>query len=178
MTPSPINHIFMQKSLMEHHMTLSQTAEHALRAVLYLARQPNGTRVPAEVIARSLDAPRNYLSKTLGVLAKSGVITSARGPTGGFRLEVPAEELTLARVVRPFRETNGSPVCLTGDRECNAESPCSTHAQWSALQAEILAPMERTTIADLLGRPSLDGALPEAGAPSPATCTNNGGNGR
>jgi Rrf2 family protein len=159
-------------------MTLSQTAEHALRAVLYLARQPEGARVPAEVIASSLDAPRNYLSKTLGLLAKAGVITSARGPTGGFRLEVPPEELTLARVIRPFGESNGSPVCMTGDRECNAEEPCGTHATWSALQAEVLAPMERTTIADLLGRPSLNGAPNEAGAPSPASCHTNGGNER
>jgi Rrf2 family protein len=137
-------------------MALSQTAEHALRAVLYLARQPNGSRVPAEVIAEALAAPRNYLSKTLGTLAKAGVITSARGPKGGFRLAVPAVELSLSRVIGPFGETNGSPVCVAGGSPCDPGNPCATHERWTAVQAELLAPMERTTIADLLGAPNGD----------------------
>jgi Rrf2 family protein len=145
-------------------MQLSQTAEHALRAVLYLARQSTGKRVPAEAIADALAAPRNYLSKTLGALAKAGVITAARGPHGGFRLAVPAGELSLARVVRPFMESHGSEVCLAGDSACDAGNPCSTHARWVAVQAELLAPMERTTIADLLGRPTSGGARFKAGA--------------
>jgi Rrf2 family protein len=145
-------------------MQLSQTAEHALRAVLYLARQPNGARISAESIAEALAAPRNYLSKTLGALAKAGVITSARGPNGGFRLAVPAGELSLARVVRPFTESIGTAVCLAGDRECDGRNPCSTHEHWSAVQAELLAPMERTTIADLLGQPGNGRARSEAGA--------------
>ncbi len=145
-------------------MAFSQTAEHALRAVLYLARQPNGARVPAEVVAEALGAPRNYLSKTLGVLAKAGVITSARGPHGGFRLAVPAGELTLARVVSPFREAAGSGVCLAGGRRCDAADPCSTHARWEAVQAELLAPIQGTTIADLLGEVVSGGAEPGAGS--------------
>jgi Rrf2 family protein len=147
-----------------NHMALSQTAEHALRAVLYLARQPNGTRIPAEAIADALSAPRNYLSKTLGTLAKAGVITSARGPHGGFRLAVPATELSLAAVIGPFGDSNGSPVCVAGGRPCNADRPCPTHERWSAVQAELLAPMERTTIADLLGAPANGGARSRIGA--------------
>jgi Rrf2 family protein len=145
-------------------MALSQTAEHALRAVIYLARQPNGSRVPAEVIAEALAAPRNYLSKTLGLLAKAGVISSARGPNGGFRLAVPAGELTLARVVAPFNEHGRSGVCLTGDRRCDGLNPCVTHEQWAAVQADLLAPMEGTTIADLLGQPTNGRARSRAGA--------------
>jgi Rrf2 family protein len=155
-------------------MIITQTAEHALRAVLYLAGQPGRDRVPAESIAEALAAPRNYLSKTLGTLAKAGVITSARGPTGGFRLAVPPEQLTLARVIGPFQESHHSPVCMTGGRRCGTQEPCATHARWSALQAELLAPMERTTIADLLGPSSNGGARTEAGATGPATFTSNG----
>lgn len=132
-------------------MTLSQTAEHALRAVLFLARQPRGSRVPAGTIARALSAPRNYLSKTLGALAKEGLITSARGPHGGFRLAVAPEVLTLARVVRAFDETADPSACLEGGRACNAAEPCAAHERWTAVRAAAREPMERTTIADLLG---------------------------
>lgn len=156
-------------------MALSQTAEHALRAVLYLARQPNGARVPAEVIADALAAPRNYLSKTLGSLARAGVVTSARGPNGGFRLEVPASQLTLARVVGPFSESAGGGACMNGGGVCDAGRPCAAHERWTAVLRELLAPMERTTIADLLGRPTGSRARTEAGATGPASFTTNGG---
>ncbi len=57
---------------------LSATAEHALRAVLYLAQTPEATVVPADKIAETLGAPRNYLAKTLNVRAKAGVVRSSR----------------------------------------------------------------------------------------------------
>lgn len=134
-------------------MTLSQTAEHALRAVLFLARQPEGARIPAETIADALGAPRNYLSKTLGMLAREGLITGVRGPTGGYRLERPATELTLAEVVGPFEEAVGAKACLEGGRRCDARTPCAAHARWTEVRRAARAPMEETTIADLLGAP-------------------------
>lgn len=135
-------------------MTLSQTAEHALRAVLFLARQPEGTRVPAEAIAEALDAPRNYLSKTLGMLAREGFISGLRGPTGGYRLERPVAELTLAEVVGPFEEASGAGVCLEGGRLCDGSNPCGAHARWTEVRRAARAPMEQTTISELLGAPS------------------------
>lgn len=146
-------------------MTLSQTAEHALRAVLFLARQPRGVRVPAESIAEALGAPRNYLSKTLGLLAREGLITGARGPTGGFRLERSPEELTLAEVVGPFEEpVKGGRICMEGGRECDGAAPCGAHARWTAVQRAARAPMEETVIADLLRVPAGDVRSEEAAA--------------
>ena len=133
-------------------MALSQTAEHALRAVIFLARQPAGARVPAEVIADALAAPRNYMSKTLGTLARAGLVTSARGPRGGFRLEIPATELSIARVVDSFDEPRGPSACLVGGRACDPANPCQAHERWRVVRRGSRAPMETTTIADLLGR--------------------------
>ena len=80
---------------------LSQTAEYALRAVLHIAAV--GTERPVAVgeIAQALDVPRNYLSKTLHQLVRAGILTSTRGPTGGFQLAMPAESLTLQRIASP-----------------------------------------------------------------------------
>lgn len=135
---------------------LSQTSEHALRAVLFLARQPENTSVPADVIARALGAPPKYLAKTLNVLAKQGILSSMRGPTGGFRLAVSADALTLARVVQPFDEPRNSGMCLLGGRPCDAREPCAAHAHWTAIAEQVWAPLETSTIAELL-----NGANPE-----------------
>ena len=82
---------------------LNQTTEHAIRALLYLAQRPAGEAVPAERIARALGAPANYLGKTLSALARHGLVSSTRGPAGGFRLRPAADEIALARVVEGVR---------------------------------------------------------------------------
>jgi len=127
---------------------ISQTAEHALRAVLYLARQPGPT--PAVEIAAALGAPSNYLSKTLHRLAKAGVVIGTRGPTGGFRLTVSPEELPIARVIEAFDEPRGSGTCLLGGHRCNPLEPCAAHRHWTAIKEEARGALARTTVADLL----------------------------
>lgn len=128
---------------------LSQTAEYALRAVLYLARHENG-RVSADTIASALGAPANYMSKTLHQLARAGIVDGARGPTGGFRLAIPAERLTVARVAETFGTAPTTTVCLLGDRLCNSRRPCAAHERWVEVTNAMRAPLENTTIADLL----------------------------
>lgn len=132
---------------------LSQTSEHALRAVLYLAqRAQREEHVSAEVIAEALGAPRNYLSKTLNALAREGIVSSTRGPNGGFRLEAAPERLTLAEVVRPFDEPRSRRICLLGGRPCGDRTPCDAHFRWKAVSEAVWAPLRRTTVAELLDR--------------------------
>jgi Rrf2 family protein len=129
---------------------LSQTAEHALRATLFLARTAPGDPISADVIAEALGAPRNYLSKTLNTLAKRGLLSSTRGPYGGFQLARAAAEVTIAEVIHAFDEPRAKGICLLGGRPCNDGDPCGAHFRWKAIAAEMLAPLNNTTIADLL----------------------------
>ncbi|MBR9988328.1 MAG: Rrf2 family transcriptional regulator [Gemmatimonadetes bacterium] len=129
---------------------LSQTAEYALRAALFLARAQNRRPVTADVIARALGAPPNYMSKTLNVLAKAGILTGMRGPTGGFMLVRDPETLTVAEVVGTFDEPAQRPICLLGGRPCNADRPCQAHARWVTLTSAMREPLSSTTVADLL----------------------------
>lgn len=131
---------------------LSQTSEYALRAVIYLAQAPPGTPVKLEQMAERLGAPRNYLSKTLHQLARAGVLSSGRGPAGGFRLAVPPERLTLADVVAPFEPpTTLARRCLLGPGECSDAHPCVAHTRWKVVAAPMRGFFRETTVADLLG---------------------------
>jgi Rrf2 family transcriptional regulator, iron-sulfur cluster assembly transcription factor len=128
---------------------LSQTAEYALRAVLYLARADRP--VAADQIAEALGAPRNYLSKTLHALAKAGIVKGLRGPNGGFRLAVPAQDLTLARVIDAFDGAEKTSMCLLGGVPCSGATPCDAHHRWSAIAQSARGPLATTTVAELLG---------------------------
>ena len=127
---------------------LSLTAEYALRAVLALARA-NGRGLKATRIADDTGTPRNYMSKTLNALAKEGIITSRRGPTGGFALGRPASEISVAQIVRTFCEERAPARCLLADRACNPEAPCAVHDRWSEVVAATQAPLDMS-IAELL----------------------------
>lgn len=129
----------------------SATADYALRAMLVLARRHGTGPVRTEEIADATGAPRNYLSKTLHALVKAGVVTSARGPAGGFALAVCPEALTLARVIDCFDEPRPQTRCLLGTGPCHVARPCAAHQRWSAIAEAQRAPLTRTTIADLLG---------------------------
>ena len=138
---------------------LSSTSDYALRAILVLAQADHGRPMRADEIARATGAPANYLAKTLNALAKAGLVSSARGPQGGFTLAVPAEELSLAHIVDCFEEARPSTRCLLGNRPCDALHPCRAHHLWTAVQEARRAPLAHTTVADLLaGSPDVPSA--------------------
>lgn len=110
---------------------LSQTANHALRALLYMARQGAGTVVTAKEMAGATGAPPRYLAKTLQVLATAGLVRGTRGRVGGYTLVVPAESITVGDVMRAFETTDETPDrCLLGDRSCSPSAPCVAHVRW------------------------------------------------
>jgi Rrf2 family iron-sulfur cluster assembly transcriptional regulator len=131
---------------------LSQTAEYALRTVLYLADSPADGVARVEELAVRLDVPRNYLSKTLHRLAREGVLSSTRGKGGGFRLAIPPDQLPLLRVIAPFDEMSAVRRCLLGRPECSDRHPCPAHHHWRAVSDQVTAFFRDRTVADLLGQ--------------------------
>lgn len=100
-------------------------------------------------IAERLEVPRNYLSKILHVLARAGVLTSSRGPGGGFQLSKPASELTLAEVVERFDQLPADSGCLLGRPECSDRDPCPAHDRWKGISIAVKDFFRETSIADL-----------------------------
>jgi len=129
-------------------MWLSSTAQQAISAVLCIAAA-GGEPMRVQTIAAATGAPRNYLSKILHVLARAGVLSSGRGPRGGFRLAGPAERLTLAAVTGPF-ERPGQRRCLLGRPTCRDATACPAHRRWSKVASGVEDYFQTTTIARLL----------------------------
>jgi Rrf2 family protein len=132
---------------------LSQTAEYALRTVLYLAARQGDELHRVSEIAEDLDIPQNYLSKTLHLLARAGVLTSSRGKHGGFRLTKPPSKITLAEVVAPFDGPTGARICLLGRAACSDSDPCPAHGRWKSVSTEVSTFFRETMVSDLLESP-------------------------
>lgn len=130
-------------------MLLSQTGEYALRAVLYLAAHGTDRAVQVAEMARALDLPQNYLSKTLHQLARAGVLASTRGKSGGFRLAVAPDRLALARIVAPFGDIEDRRRCLLGRATCSDRTACAAHTRWKEVAEKLSTFFRETTVADL-----------------------------
>jgi len=102
-----------------------------------------------EDMAAALDVPRNYLSKVLHVLAREGLLTSVRGPRGGFSLARDPADILLADVILHFDDIATASGCLLGRARCSDQTPCAAHARWRGVAEEVRAFLNQTTVGDL-----------------------------
>lgn len=130
-------------------MRISAKADYAVRAVAELAAADGEKPVKAERIATAQSIPLNFLENILGELRHAGVVRSHRGAEGGFRLARPAEEVTVADVIRavegPLASVRGGP-----PEDAKYDGVAESLPQvWIAVRANLRRVMERVTIADI-----------------------------
>ena len=126
---------------------LSKTAEYALRAVVWLAREPNITE-SADVLAEQTKVPRRYLHKVLQDLVKAKLVRSQSGPGGGYALTRPPGKITILDVVNavaPMERIRNCPLGLPSHARL-----CPLHAELDRVYASAEAALSRVTIAQLL----------------------------
>lgn len=128
---------------------LSSTSTYALRALALLATRPSEPAVARDIAGRA-SIPTGYLSKILGQLARTGVLTAVRGIKGGYTLARPPDEITLAEVVSCFEEAVRSPGCVVGGgRTCPKSARCRAHDRWRLVVDAFSSFLASTTVADL-----------------------------
>ena len=127
---------------------LTQTAEYALRVVLYIAAVEKGEPIRVDSVAEALSIPRNYLSKVMHVLARRGTLRSIRGPAGGFLLGRDADDISLAEVIAEFDPLEDR--CLLMRRACSDATPCVAHHRWKSVATEMRGFFRDTTVGEIV----------------------------
>lgn len=112
----------------------SPTAQHAIRAMLYLARRTDSLPVQSREIAASEDIPAAYLSKILRQLIRSGLLRSTMGPGGGYALARAANTIHVHEVLNavdelPHLQSN----CILGRGKCSDRDRCALHDRWKTV---------------------------------------------
>lgn len=131
---------------------LSVTTEYALRAMTYLARQPQVGIVLGRDLSREADVPSAYLTKVLLVLRNAGFVETVRGTGGGYRLAKSPEQIFLIEIVELFEGQKTNSKCLMGhSKECSEQQPCSAHRIWQGLRAAYLGLLISTSLAEFAG---------------------------
>lgn len=127
---------------------LSQTAEYALRAVVYLATR-TGRPCTTEEVADRTRVPAAYLAKILQGLSKAGLVRSQRGVGGGVSLARRPAEVTLLDVVSAVEPIKRPRACPLGAGGLDA-GLCRLHARVDEAMAAVEQTFADTTLAELL----------------------------
>ena len=85
-------------------MKMSTKGRYAVMAVIDIGEHSAGKPVPLADIAARQDISQEYLEQLFGKLRRSGIVTSARGPGGGYVLARAAEDITMADVIQAVDE--------------------------------------------------------------------------
>jgi Rrf2 family protein len=128
---------------------ISKTGLNALKALATLASLDDNEYMGANVIAEKIDAPRNYLGKILGTLAREGIVISQKGSGGGVRLVSRPEKISLFDALEPIEHLSEWTTCFFRDGSCRDKCACSVHSKWGPVRDQYLKFLKTTTIADL-----------------------------
>lgn len=130
---------------------LSQTAEYALRAIVFLADH-HGVPKTAEMIGETTKVPLGYLAKILQGLARNGLIVSQRGLHGGFTLLRSPNDLTIYDVVQAIDPINRITTCPL-NLPNHGQELCPLHRRLDNAALAVETAFKRTTVAQMLAEP-------------------------
>jgi len=135
-------------------MKLSTKGRYAVMAMVDLARNSGGKSVALNDIAVRQEISLSYLEQLFAKLRRGGLVISARGPGGGYRLARSAAETRIADIIlavdEPIKATRcelGSPKGCTGH-----QGRCVTHDLWEELGRQIQIFLSAVTLDDVVNK--------------------------
>lgn len=132
-------------------MLFSKTFGYALRGILYIALVTDEKeRVHVDEIAEKLSVPRHFMGKIMKRLVKHQLLTSTKGPSGGFTLNPDTLDKPIWDLIDITDGLGAFTHCVLRLQECNAANPCPMHHRIESTRGELKQIFANTTIGELL----------------------------
>ncbi|HKQ94235.1 MAG TPA: Rrf2 family transcriptional regulator [Aestuariivirgaceae bacterium] len=132
-------------------MKLSTKGRYAVMAMADIASQPPAMPVSLAAIAERQHISQEYLEQLFAKLRRRGIVESARGPGGGYRLARDPEDIRISDIViavdEPLQVTRCAGDAIDG---CVDGHKCITHDLWSALGRQIYSFLSAVTLGDVI----------------------------
>jgi Rrf2 family transcriptional regulator, iron-sulfur cluster assembly transcription factor len=132
-------------------MRLTTKGRFAVTAILDLALSQKGGPVTLADISGRQGISLAYLEQLFGKLRRKSLVTSVRGPGGGYLLAKSADELSIADIIRAVDEPMDATQC-GGKENCHDDHKCLTHDLWAGLNDRIDEYLSSVTIGQLVAR--------------------------
>ncbi|WP_380873761.1 SUF system Fe-S cluster assembly regulator [Sphingomonas sp. DBB INV C78] len=137
-------------------MRLSSLADYAVVMLTAAARHSDAeTRLSATLLSEETGVPLPTAQKLMGRLAGAGLLTSARGTGGGFRLARDPAEINLAEIIEAVEGPIAMTACTEhGRHDCGFEADCRVRPHWTAVNGAVKGALGGVSLASLAGVPA------------------------
>jgi len=132
-------------------MRLTTKGRYAVTAMLDLAIHGQAKPVSLNDISGRQGISLSYIEQLFAKLRRCDLVSSVRGPGGGYRLARTGSEISIAQVVDAVNESMDATRCQ-GKGDCQDGDQCVTHHLWQDLSAQIHAFLSDISIADLVDK--------------------------
>ena len=132
-------------------MRLTTKGRYAVTAMLDLALHKNQGPVSLADISQRQEISLSYLEQLFSKLRRGSLVSSVRGPGGGYELKRGSEAIFIAEIVDAVNESIDSTKCK-GAGDCQGGETCLTHYLWEDLSKQIHAFLEGISLADLVAK--------------------------
>ena len=131
-------------------MIFSQTAKVGIKSVIYIAvKSMRDEMATIKEIGKEIDENEHTLAKVLQILSRQGIISSMKGPAGGFFVETEQMQLPLYKIVHLIDGVAENGGCVLGLKTCDANNPCPVHQEYVKAKKILDGMLQTKTIGHL-----------------------------
>jgi Rrf2 family protein len=131
-------------------ITLSKTADYAVRAALALAEDgADEGYVTIAQVAERMALPKTFTPQILGLLARAEIAESKAGRGGGYRLARSAKRVSMLEIVEAAEGSLVNERCTMRGGPCRWEDRCAVHNTWMKAAEALRRSLARTTLAQV-----------------------------
>jgi FeS assembly SUF system regulator len=140
-------------------LRITKEADYGIMLLVCIAERPHGEIHTARQAAEWTGLPLPMVSKILRSLARARILASHRGVSGGYSLNRPPAETSVAEVIRALEGPISMVQCGSDPGACDQESICPTRINWARISQEVESALERVPIAEMVSRGRSAGLL-------------------
>ncbi len=129
---------------------LSNACKYAIRALIYLATRMNdGVKVSIRELSAEIDSPEPFTAKIMQSLSKQEIVSSVKGPNGGFYIDEKQAEIRMIEIVKAIDGMQLLTGCGLGLKSCSDTHPCPIHEEYSVVRDGMNYLLNKKTIHQL-----------------------------
>ena len=130
---------------------ISRASEYAIKAMIRIAYSSQlGERIGIKNIAKAIDSPEAFTGKILQQLSRNNIVSSIKGPSGGFWMsEDQRDRITIRSIVEVIDSDKIYTKCCLGLRDCNNQQPCPIHTEYAKIRGALSKLHSNTYIEEL-----------------------------
>jgi len=117
----------------------SKSCEYGIRALTVIGQaQSNNRKIGIKEICKVAKTPESFTAKILQNLVKRNILSSQKGPSGGFYFSRPLEDISLIEIVKVIDGEGIFNKCGLGLANCDAKNPCPLHHEYEKVRSSLL----------------------------------------